>query len=90
MADNTIREPWTTPYTLKERASIRYSLKRYDLWRFWDSGLWQRLAFALPDRVALWAFIRVMAYASARVENGTRHPNSITYEEAYKAWTEKE
>ncbi len=50
-------------------------------WWFWfkDEGLPLWIAWKLPRRVALWAFIRVTA---ATGEN----PSEITYESAYKAW----
>jgi hypothetical protein len=77
------REPYTEPYTLRERLGIAWSLKRHDLWRFRETGLWQWLAGKLPRRLVLFAFVRVMSHAW--VETG-KTPDAITYEEAYKAW----
>ena len=45
----------------------------------WREDLPMRLAWMLPRKVALWAFIRVMA---ATGDN----PADITYDSAYKAW----
>jgi len=38
------------------------------------------VAWALPRRIALWAFIRVVISASGD------SPSEITYDSAYKAW----
>lgn len=63
------------------------------MWRIWTRGwgvrawwFWFReekipmtLAWMLPRKIALWAFIRVMAASGDS-------PSEITYESAYKAW----
>lgn len=74
------REPWTEPYTRRERLNIRYDLKRYDVRRFFEAGLWQRLAWMLPRKLALWAFIRVCGNVS------DLPPDQITYPVAYDRW----
>jgi len=43
------------------------------------------VAWALPRRVALWAFIRVMAHAS-QGPYGHENVNDITYRQAYDRW----
>lgn len=73
------REPYTEPYTLRERLSIQVDLKRYDVRRFFEEGIWRRIAFKLPHKLALWAFIRVCGNA------GTA-PDDTTYPVAYEAW----
>ena len=63
------------------------------MWRLWTRGWGPRdwwywfvhdgfpmwVAWALPRRIALWTFIRVMA---ATGDN----PDNITYKSAYDAW----
>lgn len=63
------------------------------MWRIWTRGWGVRawwywfttegfpmwLAWALPRKIALWCFIRVMAATGDS-------PDQITYESAYKAW----
>lgn len=72
---------FTEPYTLRERISIRFDLARYDVWRFREDGFARWVAFHLPRKLALWAFIRVMANAGS-----DQHPDEMTYGDAYKAW----
>lgn len=50
-------------------------------WWHWfsDQGFPMFVAWSLPRRIALWAFIRVMAATG-------QAPDDITYESAYKAW----
>lgn len=74
------RESWTEPYTRRERLSIQYDLKRYDVRRFFEDGLWRRIAFRLPHKIKLWCFICV----SANVTD--RPPDQITYPVAYDQW----
>lgn len=63
------------------------------MWRLWTRGwgprdwwFWFRregfpmwVAWALPRRIALWAFIRVISASGDS-------PSEITYDSAYKAW----
>lgn len=78
------RTAWTEPYTLAERVELTLYDRRLRF-RAWRLDGWARaIAQRLPDHIVLWCFIRVMGHAST--VHGDRHPNSITYEEAYKAW----
>lgn len=43
------------------------------------------VAWALPRRVALWAYIRVMAHAT-QGPHGSDHVEDITYRMAYDRW----
>ena len=62
------------------------------MWRLWTSGWYlsgwwhwvkeatpRQIAWLLPRKVALWAFIRVVAATG-------QNPDQITYESAYNAW----
>lgn len=82
-----MREPFTKPYTRRERLSIRYSLKRYDVQQFFREGIWRRVAWRLPHGLAYWTMIRVFGHAWA--EAGNKTPNELTYEDVSKAWEAK-
>lgn len=73
------RDPYTEPYTLRERMTIRCNLKRYDVLQFFEEGLWRRIAFRLPRKIVLWSFIRVCG-------NVDLPPDQITYPVAYDRW----
>ena len=51
--------------------------------RFEKFNTW--LAWRLPKELTYWSFIRVMAHASGN-EFSHRHPDSITFSEAARAW----
>lgn len=50
-------------------------------WWYWmrEEKIPMTIAWALPRRIALWTFIRVMSATG-------QSPDDITYESAYKAW----
>lgn len=77
------REPYTEPYTRRERLSIRRDLLTYDVRQFFREGIWVKLAWMLPHELAKWAFVRV----SANVTDVP--PDQITYTVAAKAWDAK-
>lgn len=85
MAD-IARTPWTEPLTTRERIDVLVTGKKYDVRRWWKSGLWRWIAHRLPRRLALFVYIRVMAEAWAATN---KSPDEITYEEAYKIWEGK-
>ena len=61
---------------------IKWAYQERAMWRrFKDWAAWT-LAFNLPRRVALFAFVRVCA------ETGDS-PSDISYDSAYKAWEVK-
>jgi len=45
------------------------------------------VAWMLPRRVVLWAYVRVMAHATSG-PYGTENVDSITYSTAYRRWEE--
>lgn len=55
-----------------------WGIRAWWVW-FCDEGFPMWVAWALPRRIALWTFVRVMG-ASGQA------PDQITYESAYKAW----
>lgn len=57
---------------------------KYDVRRFFREGIWQKIAFRMPRRVAYWAMIRVVSHAW--VQAGTKEPDQITYSEMCEAW----
>lgn len=78
------REPYSEPLTITETVDIFVSRKRYDLANFARVELPRRIAWRLPRRVALWAFIRVCSNTKLGPNEG---PEAITYERGYKDWT---
>lgn len=80
------REPYTEPYTRRERLSIRKELLTYDVRRFFREGIWRRLAWMLPHRVCLWAFIRVAGHAWVATN---KPPDELNYPAIYDAWEAK-
>jgi hypothetical protein len=77
------RTAWTEPYTARERLSIRWDLKRYDIAAFFREGIWRGLAFKMPDKIAYWCFIQVMSHAWCETN---KEPDAITYSEAANSW----
>lgn len=78
------RVAFTEPFTIRERMSIKWAFARYDVRRFIESGLWQKLAHLLPRRIAYFAYIRVVAHAWAQV--GNKHPDELNYGETCDLW----
>jgi len=50
--------------------------------------IFMKIAWMLPHEITKWAFIRVMAHATTG-PNSHRHPEEVTYSDAYKSWESK-
>lgn len=60
------REPFTEPYTLRERYAVWLDLNRYRRERFWSETLPIRVAQRLPRRVRLWVVVLAAADTGVR------------------------
>lgn len=64
---------------LRLRLDLRYR------WNRWCEKMVMGFVWALPRRVVMWAFMRVMAHAT-QGPWGNEHPDDVTWGMALKRW----
>ena len=75
------REPWTAPYSLRERLLVWSDWRRYRWGRFWTETVPLAIARKLPRIVRKWVVIDV---ASRSWSEQNLSPDQITYDVMYR------